>query len=573
VIAAGADDRPIGRSATSGLVFALPALLLGAAALLALMHTTVRQIAQLRLLPLIVPIGSGESQPWVGLASAGALGLLAIGVARRKRTAWWLATAVLAAALIAQVALHHPVAGMLAALAFGILMVDRSRYSVRTGRVWQRGAVVLIAFGAFLAIAGLALAIGTGIGLVSIGTDAADFGAALASWLAFGDPRPWVGASSGAAFLATVTVVARLALVAGLVMTLRPGDGTATSEALQRHARSVGHRFGRGALLPFQLQSSIGHFSAPGHDGMVAFGRDGRVAVILGDPIGTDPDAWDVLRGFLGECVLQDWIPAVYQASGSSAPHLHEAGFRLYRIGLEALVDLPSFDLAGSRRANLRHTVTRARRTGVTAKWYPYGLGTALDRYADSFIEIDAGWLRGRPPMRFTISHFSLTEMATSPIALAVDDSDRPLAFATFLPTGNDGGWVVDLMRRRPDATPGSMELCIVQAAAGLREAGAAQLSLGLAPLAGLSPHHGSPVERMLAAGARLAGSAYDVRGLAFFKAKFDPHWEPHFLAVRRRRHLPSVLLALLRLHVGGTLGLLRSAEAELPGRRRGRAA
>jgi len=158
-------------------------------------------------------------------------------------------------------------------------------------------------------------------------------------------------------------------------MTLRPGDGTATSEALQRHARSVGHRFGRGALLPFQLQSSIGHFSAPGHDGMVAFGRDGRVAVILGDPIGTDPDAWDVLRGFLGECVLQDWIPAVYQASGSSAPHLHEAGFRLYRIGLEALVDLPSFDLAGSRRANLRHTVTRARRTGVTAKWYPYGAG------------------------------------------------------------------------------------------------------------------------------------------------------------------------------------------------------
>ena len=66
-------------------------------------------------------------------------------------------------------------------------------------------------------------------------------------------------------------------------------------------------------------------------------------------------------------------------------------------------------------------------------------------------------------------------------------------------------------------------------------------------------------MERGLALGARMIRSGYDVSGLAFFKAKFDPRWEPRYLAVARRRHLPGVLLALLRLHLGGSAGLLRA--------------
>jgi lysylphosphatidylglycerol synthetase-like protein (DUF2156 family) len=76
-------------------------------------------------------------------------------------------------------------------------------------------------------------------------------------------------------------------------------------------------------------------------------------------------------------------------------------------------------------------------------------------------------------------------------------------------------------------------------------------------------------VARLLALGARVVRPAYDVRGLAFFKSKFAPTWEPRYLVVSRRTNLPRVLLALLRLHLGGSRGLLKAAGAEFAPHRR----
>ena len=231
-----------------------------------------------------------------------------------------------------------------------------------------------------------------------------------------------------------------------------------------------------------------------------------------------------------------------------------------YRVGLEAILDLRSFDLSGSRRANLRHTVTRARRGGVKGEWYPEGLGDDLRGLDAELLEVDREWrLDGRPELRFTVSGYRRGDLATNPVALARAIDGRVIAFTTFRATGCDGGWVLDVMRRVPGGVPGAVEACIADAALGLRERAATWLSLGLAPLSGLDPRHGSPVERGLAIGAYLIRGSYDVSGLAFFKAKFDPRWEPRYLAVARRTHLPAVLLALLRLHLGGSGGLLRA--------------
>src|SRR5207249_11772820 len=72
---------------------------------------------------------------------------------------------------------------------------------------------------------------------------------------------------------------------------------------------------------------------------------------------------------------LHDALPisAVYQASAAGLDPLRARGFVAYHIGLEAMLDLNSFDLSGPRRANLRHTVTRAQRGGLRFEWYPTG--------------------------------------------------------------------------------------------------------------------------------------------------------------------------------------------------------
>jgi len=327
---------------------------------------------------------------------------------------------------------------------------------------------------------------------------------------------------------------------------------TADGEA-RTVARAIIRRHGRGALLPFQLTDDKSIFRPSDLDAGVVFGSSGRFAVVLGDPVGSADDDWEAFDRFVAECRRRGRTPAVYQASGAARARLAAMGFRTFEIGREYILDLPTFGLAGSRRANLRHTVTRARKGGVTFSVFPAGLGPDQRELVDGLEAIDAVWrVDAGPQMEFTIGTFDRAELASLAVAVASDPDGRPIAFATFRPTGADGGWVLDLMRRLPGSTPGAFETCIVEAALVFRDAGARTLSLGLVPLAGLAVSSRVPEERLLARGALAVRRFYDVRGLTFFKTKFDATEEPRYVAIQARHHLPGLAVALVRLHVGG---------------------
>jgi len=322
-------------------------------------------------------------------------------------------------------------------------------------------------------------------------------------------------------------------------------------------------RYGQGALLPFQLGADKQRLRMPG-GAVVVIGRYGRYRIAIGDPVGPPletPAAW---AAFVAGCLARHATPAVYQASKASRTDLAALGLRPFRVGHEAIIDLATFGLAGSRRANLRHTVTRARKGGVTFRFHPAGVpADDLAGLLRPLTDIDRRWSSGAGPrLGFTIGSFDPCELDRLAIAIAMDAHGTPIAFTTYRPTGIDGGWVLDLLRRDPDGPPGALEGSLVEAAIGLREAGATTLSLGLAPLARIGDT-GSPVEeRALVRLASLVRRLYDVRGLAFFKGKFDPRWEPRYIGVAHRRHLPGLVLALVGLHVGGyrevVLGSLR---------------
>ena len=233
-------------------------------------------------------------------------------------------------------------------------------------------------------------------------------------------------------------------------------------------------------------------------------------------------------------------------------PALAALGMRTFRVGHEAIVPLADFTLKTPRRANLRHTLTRARRGGVTFA-FSHGLdGGERARLLPGLTEIDARWrATAGPPLGFTIGHFDPAELEELAIAVALEADGQPTAFATFRPTGQ-GAWVLDLMRRRVGGTPGALEGCLVEAATALASEGATDLSLGLAPLARLARDAAVPEERGLVFGARVVRRWYDVDGLAFFKSKFDPVWVPRYAAVPSRMNLIGYAIALLGLHLGG---------------------
>jgi len=330
-------------------------------------------------------------------------------------------------------------------------------------------------------------------------------------------------------------------------------------------ALDVIRRDGRGALLPFQVATGMSLFLSRSGRVVIAHARAGRLDVVLGDPIGPPAEAAAGLAEFVERRRRAHRGVAVYQASAEGLAGLAGAGFgRVFRIGQEAIVDLATFGLAGSGRANLRHTVTRYRRDGATVRWFAGGLDEAsLAVLGDQLAAVDTDWRRGAgPELGFTIASFRRADLATTPVAVAVDGAGQVGAFVTFRTTGVDGGYVVDMIRRAPKGIPGAVETCIVEAAMAMRASGATQLSLGLAPIHGLDARRGPLEERAIRTAAEAVRRWYDIDGLAFFKAKFSPTWAPRYVAIRRRPDALAACLAILRLHLsrdGSLIGVGRN--------------
>jgi phosphatidylglycerol lysyltransferase len=529
----------------------LPALFLASAALTAFACVLLTGRGFERIIAL-VPIDVTDADPLFGALSGIGLIALAVGLSRRKRLTWWFAVATLTVALFGQaIALDHPLGVVLIGGVLGVLLADRRRYRVESGIAWARvaGGLLIVAAVAVLAEALLFIAsTGEWPGPLSALGDATS---SLASSLGMSDEmgdRVLALASRGG-LLGLLLFAARLPVVLGAIGVLAAVPEPMPDAAARSRAEAIAARYGHGALLPFQLRHDKLLFEPAAIEGLIAYGLAGRMAVILGDPIGPPRVLPGLLAAFVEQCDQRDRVPAVYQASGLGRALLLSAGFQVLRVGHEAVVDLASFDLAGARMRNLRQTVRRAQRGGVKVDWYGAGLPPESSGLAEQLRRVDRAWRRW-PPLGFSISCLAENDLSRVPIAVALDASGKAVAFATFAPTGSDGGWVVDLIERAPDGPPGALEACLVEGARNFRSAGATTLSIGLAPLAGLDAEGCSWRERALGRSARLVRRWYNVPGLAFFKAKFDPRWEPRYVAARSDRDLVGLMVALVRLHV-----------------------
>ena len=562
------SNGPMARLGSAGPALALA--LAASAAVLAAAHFVPPGSRVERILDAVLPLSPDEPPAFGALLGIITLIAIAVGLQRRRQRSWELAVLVFGAAAFVQgVLLHHPIAGTIAAGCLAALVAGRDRFSIRMGRPGRR--IVALAVIALLAAVGdMALALTFPSARTNPVTGLSAATGTFADMFSFASVRPLAGLEGHDGLLTALILAVRLPLGILALAALWPVPPVVSSPAEVAQVDGILRRHGHGALLPFQLGTDKQHLTTR-ESAVVVFGRYGRFAVALGDPTGPTGSAGGAWAAFVASCRARDEIPAVYQASSESRADLLALGLRPFRVGHEAIVDLATFDLSGSRRANLRHTITRARKGGVVFRFYPAGV-PAPERTAllPSLMEIDRQWSAAAGPrLGFTIGQFDPGETDRLAISIATADDGAAIAFATFRPTGVDGGWVLDLLRRAPDGTPGALEGCLAEAAAGLREVGAPTLSLGLAPLAGLDDASAASEERALARAASLVRRFYDVRGLAFFKGKFDPRWEPRYVAIANRRDLPALAIALVGLHVGGLRSVVVSGlAAAFPARR-----
>jgi phosphatidylglycerol lysyltransferase len=82
--------------------------------------------------------------------------------------------------------------------------------------------------------------------------------------------------------------------------------------------------------------------------------------------------------------------------------------------------------------------------------------------------------------------------------------------------------------------------------------------NLGMTPLAGLGDHSLAPLwDRLGTFIFRHGEHFYNFQGVRHYKEKFDPVWEPKYLAFPGRIALPRILLNLASLISGGLKGVV----------------
>ena len=285
--------------------------------------------------------------------------------------------------------------------------------------------------------------------------------------------------------------------------------------------------------------------------GFVMYGVQGRTWVALGDPVGPEDRIGPLLRLFLDRCRDFGGVPVFYQVPPQRLHHYADVGMTLVKIGEEAKVDLHAFTLQGGHAAKFRKVIRRLERDGATFRVVAAADVPAviaeLREVSDEWLGVKAGAEKG-----FSLGHFDESYLSRLPVAV-LEQNGRILSFANLW-LGADGGEMsIDLMRHRSDVPNGVMEALFVHLILWGQANGYRWFVLGMAPLAGVVP---SPVRSLWN---RVGGfvyehgeSLYGFQGLRAYKEKFDPVWEPRYLAWAGSWQLPRVLADISALVAGG---------------------
>jgi phosphatidylglycerol lysyltransferase len=250
-----------------------------------------------------------------------------------------------------------------------------------------------------------------------------------------------------------------------------------------------------------------------------------------------------------------DRRPLFYQMSVDWIPQLHDCGYHLFKLGEEACVPLSRLTLEGRAGKMHRQILRRAERDGLAFRIMP---PAEVRLRLGELAALSDDWLRAKHLVerQFSIGYFDPAYIARFPCAVVHEASgaQRLLGFANLLEGPGQVELSVDLMRYGSGRS-GVMDFLILSLLLYGREAGYQTFNLGMAPLASVGEHRGAHLrERLVGLAFRRGEHWYNFQGVRFYKQKFDPEWQPRYMAYQSAWEW-SVALANVSALIAGSWG------------------
>ena len=290
----------------------------------------------------------------------------------------------------------------------------------------------------------------------------------------------------------------------------------------------------------------------------IMYGVSGRSWVALGDPVGPRAQARELAWRFLELADRHGGWPVFYGTSATTLPLYIDIGLTLLKIGEEARVSLDAFTLEGSARKNMRRTVNAVERMGAVFDVVP---SAKVPSILAELRHVSDDWLAHKSTREkgFSLGRFDDAYLSHFDIAVVRRGANGPIvAFGNIWSSAQREEFSIDLMRFNTDAPESVMEYLFIKLMLWGRDEGYRWFNLGMAPLSGLESR------RLATKWNRFAGALfshgehfYNFQGLRRYKEKFDPVWQPRYLASPGGLVLPRILANVAALISGGLKGVV----------------
>lgn len=495
------------------------------------------------LLSRVLPIGLIEASHLLGSVAGAALLILSQGLARRLDAAYYLTAMTMVAGMAASMLKGFDYEeAVLLLFVFFVLWRARPAFDRRAAFFDTRFSPAWIA-----ALIG---ALGASVWLGLFAFKHVDYSHEL--WWQFegqAEVSRFLRASVGAAIVLVLFGFARLIGYA-------PHEAPiATDVDLDDAARAIAAQTSTYPFLAYLRDKAL--LFDVDRTAFIMYAVRGRTWVALGDPVGPENRLDDLIRRFLERCDDFGGVPVFYEVGKTHMHRYADCGLTFVKLGEEALVDLTAFTLEGSQASKYRQVVRRLEKDGGT-----FRVVTATDVTAimDQLRAVSDDWLAAKATAEkgFSLGFFDEAYVSRFPVAV-IEVGGRVQAFANIWPGPQHVELSVDLMRYHRDAPRSVMEALFVHVMRWGHEQGYRRFALGMAPLSGVEASPVSSLWNSLAAFVYEHGeSVYSFQGLRAYKEKFNPVWEPHYLAYPGGLRLPRIMADVSALVAGGYRKIFR---------------
>ncbi|MEH2334332.1 phosphatidylglycerol lysyltransferase domain-containing protein [Nostoc sp.] len=359
----------------------------------------------------------------------------------------------------------------------------------------------------------------------------------------------------GEFFANSIYIIAAVTITYAILMLLQPvfWRNLATPKEQQK-AKEIVEQYGRSSLAALTLLNDKSYYFSPTGNSVIAYVPKGRGAIALGDPMGPIEDRKETILAFQQFCQRNDWYPGFYQTLPDDIQLYKSLGFKVLKIGEEAIVDLKTFTLQGKAGKNFRPSINRLTKLGYQIDFHqPPITNDLLHRLkpvSDEWLKMVQG-----SEKHFSLGWFEEAYLRECEIAVMYNPDGQISAFANIVREYQLNEATIDMMRHRPSIENGTMDFLFISLLQHFKECGYDSFNFGLSAFAGVGDNPESRrLEKVLHYLYQHLSRFYNFKGLHSYKDKFRPGWEPRYLIYPSLATLPDVVVALIRADSGDRL-------------------